>query len=203
MHAPASEPSTAIAPPNAPRGSRLAWPAVALLLIAAVVTLRALGRVWWCACRTPTPFSTEVASSHNSQHLFDAYSFSHLLHGILFFWCLRLLAPGLAVGWRVFLATAVEAGWEILENTPMVIDRYRTATASLGYSGDSVVNSTGDVLSCAAGLLLARLVGWKWAAGAFVAVELSMLYLIRDNLTLNVLMLLWPLDAVRQWQSGG
>lgn len=190
-------------PPRSPRISRAAWLAIAALLAVTVLALRLEGRIWWCACRTPTPFSTDVNSSHNSQHLFDAYSFSHLLHGVIFFFALRLVAARWAVGWRVFAALAIEAGWEILENSPMVIERYRTATASLGYSGDSVVNATGDVISCALGLLLARSIGWKWSIAVFVAVELAMLWLIRDNLTLNVIMLLYPIDAIRQWQSGG
>jgi hypothetical protein len=202
----ANQPAVAPPPPPVPLSSqsksRAAWLAVAALLVLTVLILRFEGRIWWCACRTPTPFSTEVQSSHNSQHLFDPYSFSHLLHGIIFSWCLRLIVPRIAVGWRVFIAMFVEAAWEILENSPLIIERYRAATASLGYTGDSIVNSAGDVVSCAAGLVFARLVGWKWAAALFVAVELIMLWLIRDNLTLNVLMLLWPIDAIRQWQGG-
>jgi hypothetical protein len=98
---------------------------------------------------------------------------------------------------------AIEAGWEVIENSPMVINRYRTATASLGYSGDSIVNTIGDVISCGLGLLLARAIGWKWSIVVFFAVELVMLWLIRDNLTLNVIMLLYPIDAIRRWQAGG
>lgn len=176
---------------------------VAVLTVLTLFTLRAMGRVWWCACRTPTPFSTDVNSMHNSQHLLDAYSFSHLLHGIIFFWVLWAVAPRLSAGGRFFIAMTVEAAWEVVENSPLVIDRYRTATAALGYSGDSIVNVLGDLASCAAGYLLARRAGWKWSAAVIVAVELVMLWLIRDNLFLNVLMLLWPIDAVRQWQSGG
>lgn len=181
----------------------LPWYAIALLLILTGLVLRLEGRIWWCACRTPTPFSTNVASSHNSQHLLDAYAFSHLLHGIIFFWVLRLIFPKLKAAWALLVALAIEAGWEILENSPMVIERYRAATASLGYSGDSIVNSLGDILSCAVGFWLARQIGWRWSIALFVAVELVMLYLIRDNLTLNVIMLLYPIQAIKQWQIGG
>lgn len=177
--------------------------ASAALILLTVALLRAMGRVWWCACRTPTPFSTDVQSSHNSQHLLDAYSFSHLLHGVIFFWALTLLAPKLAHSTRWVIALLIEMGWEILENSPVIIDRYRSATASLGYSGDSIVNVVGDLLGCAAGFWLAGRVGWKGSVAVVVVVELTMLWLIRDNLTLNVVMLLWPIDAVRQWQSAG
>lgn len=106
------------------------------------------------------------------------------------------------VGWQLLIALVLEAGWEILENSPIIIERYRAATASLGYSGDSIVNATGDVLSCALGFVVARSIGWKGSLGLFLAVELVMLYLIRDNLTLNVLMLSYPIDAIRKWQMG-
>jgi hypothetical protein len=96
----------------------------------------------------------------------------------------------------------VEAGWEILENSPIIIDRYRSATASLGYNGDSIVNSTGDLLSCAVGYALAQRIGWKWSIGLFVVIELVMLLMIRDNLTLNVIMLLYPIEAIKRWQGG-
>jgi hypothetical protein len=185
------------------RISRRGWVAVGGLLLFTVIVLRLEGRIWWCACRTPTPFSTNINSSHNSQHLFDPYSFSHLLHGIIFYWCLRILAPRLSVGWKVLIALTVEAGWEILENSPIIINRYRAATASLGYSGDTIVNAVGDILSCAIGLLVAHKIGWKWSIALFIVIELLMLWWIRDNLTLNVLMLLYPLDPVRQWQMGG
>jgi hypothetical protein len=182
---------------------RHAWVAAAALMLLTVVVLRAEGRIWWCACRTPTPFSTDPGSRHNSQHLLDPYSFSHLLHGLIFYGCLRLIAPRASAAWTLLVALAIEAGWEVLENSPLIIARYRAATAAVGYSGDSIVNSTGDVMSCALGFFLAAKLGWRWSAAAVVAVELIMLALIRDNLTLNVIMLIWPLDAIRQWQSGG
>jgi hypothetical protein len=189
-------------PPSAsPRGD---WLLVAMLIIAMLVTavlfLHFAGRVWWCACRTPTPFSVHVWSSHNSQHLFDPYAFSHLLHGLIFFFAIRWLFPRLSFPWVLLLSLLIETGWEVLENSPMVIDRYRAATASLGYSGDSIVNTLGDILACAIGVWLARAIGFRWSLALFVLIELAMLALIRDNLTLNVIMLLTPVDAIREWQ---
>lgn len=185
---------------NVPSCATIPWLALGIGLLLMLVVLRLEGRIWWCACRTPTPFSANVNSSHNSQHLFDPYSFSHLLHGVVFFWAIRLLLPRLKPGTQLLIAMAIEAGWEVLENSPMVIERYRAATSSLGYSGDSVVNSAGDLLSCAAGYFLARAVGWKGSLGIFLLIELTMLWLIRDNLTLNVVMLIYPIDAIKQWQ---
>ena len=179
-------------------------PAAAVLasLAATVLALHLAGRVWWCACRSPTFFVADPATSHNSQHVFDWYSFSHVLHGVIFFWALRPMRRRLSLAWRLALAVLVEAGWEVLENSPVVIDRYRTATAALGYTGDSVVNSVGDLLFCVAGFFLARAIGWRWSIAVFVALELLMLAFIRDNLTLNVLMLVHPLESVRDWQAG-
>lgn len=174
-----------------------------VVVLGALAYLRATGRLWWCACRTPTPFSWDTQSSHNSQHLLDAYSFSHVLHGVLFFWALAWLLPRVSLGWRLFLAVVIETAWEVVENSPFVIERYRAATASLGYEGDTIVNITGDLLSCVAGFLLARAIGPRWSLVAFVAIELVMLWAIRDNLTLNVVMLFWPIEAIKQWQMGG
>ena len=196
-----------MAPPAEPRDAhpwwRQPWLTVLLVLLLTVLALRIEGRLWWCACRTPTPFSTKVASSHNSQHLLDPYSFSHLLHGIIFYWVLRLLLPRARVSMLVLIALLIEAGWEVLENSPIIIARYRAATASLGYSGDTIVNSVGDVLSCLLGFFLAQRIGWLWSIGLFIAIELIMLWLIRDNLTLNVIMLLWPIEAIKRWQGAG
>jgi hypothetical protein len=170
-------------------------------MLVTVAMLRVEGRIWWCACRTPTPFSTQVHSSHNSQHLLDPYSLSHLLHGLIFYGCLRLIAPRLDRGWALVIALIIEAGWEVLENSPPVIERYRAATASLGYTGDSIVNSAGDVMSCAIGFFLAARIGWRWSVALFVAIELTMLAWIRDNLTLNVVMLICPIEAIKHWQQ--
>ena len=175
--------------------------AVGLILVIAGAYLRHQGRIWWCACDSPNPVSFRM-DSHNSQHLIDAYSLSHVLHGILFFGVLWLFRKRLSLGWRAAIAACIEIGWEVLENSPIIINRYRNATVSLGYTGDSLGNSLGDFLSFMLGFYLARKLGLRWSIGIIVVVELTMLYLIRDNLTLNVLMLLWPIDAIRKWQAG-
>ena len=176
---------------------------VAAMLLVAVIYLRWQGRIWWCACGRPTPVSIKVNSQHNSQHLLDPYSLSHVLHGVLFFGVLWLLRRRLSLDVRAIIAAGIEIGWEMLENSPVIINRYRSATISLGYTGDSIVNSLGDVASFVLGFYLARKLGLWRSVALFVAVELLMLWLMRDNLTLNVLMLLWPIDAVRKWQSAG
>jgi hypothetical protein len=141
-------------------------------------------------------------TSDTSQWLFDPYTFSHLLHGILFYWLLVPLARWLSIGWRFLLASLIEAGWEIVENTPWVIDRYRTATASLDYYGDSILNSTFDLVAAMLGFWIAWNHGWKWTLAAVVTIELVLLVFIRDNLTLNILMLFFPSDGVKHWQLG-
>ena len=176
---------------------------VTLLLLIAVVYLRGQGRVWWCACGRPYPVSLNVNSRHNSQHLLDAYSLSHVLHGLLFYGVLWLLRRKISPGWRFAIAAAIEIGWEMAENSPVVINRYRTATIALGYTGDSILNSLGDVASFLLGYWLAKKIGLWRSVALFVAVEVVMLWWMRDNLLLNVLMLLWPIDAIRRWQQGG
>ncbi len=176
--------------------------AAATLVLATVIALRLLGRVWWCACGTPTLFVADPATMHNSQHLFDWYSFSHVLHGVIFCGALWPLQKKVGLGWRLTIAMAIEAAWEIVENSPWIIDRYRNATAAVGYEGDSIVNSVGDLLFCVIGFFLAKWLGWRWSIVLFVVLELTMLAFIRDNLTLNVLMLLWPIESVREWQAG-
>lgn len=175
---------------------------VVALLVPAIVYLRLQGRVWWCACGSLNPISIRVNSEHNSQHLFDAYSLSHVLHGVLFFGILWLFRKKLSLNSRAAIAAMIEIGWELLENSPIIINRYREGTIALGYTGDSIANSLGDIVSFVVGFYIARKLGLLWSIALFIVVELTMLYLMRDNLTLNVLMLLWPIDAVRKWQSG-
>jgi hypothetical protein len=139
-------------------------------------------------------------SSDTSQLLFDPYSVSHVLHGIIFYLVLRYLAPNLSVPTRLMLALGIEIGWEILENSPLIIDRYRTATAALDYYGDSILNSIGDSLSCMMGFWLAYKLPWKFTLALVVAMEVIMLLTIRDNLTLNVLMLIHPIKSIQVWQ---
>lgn len=143
-----------------------------------------------------------VISDENSQHLSDWYTLSHVIHGILFYAILALLFPRMPVALRLFLAIGIEMAWELFENTDMIINRYREQALAQGYFGDSIVNSVGDVIAVIFGFLLT----WKlpkWFSVALViTLELLALYAIRDNLTLNIIQLIYPLDAIGQWQSG-
>ena len=145
-----------------------------------------------------------VVSAENSQHLIDWYTPSHLIHGFLFYWALWLLSRFLPLSFamRLILAVAIEAAWEVIENTDFVINHYREMTISLDYYGDSVINSVSDILVMVLGYFMAsRLPVWLTVTIA-VALELVVGVMIRDNLTLNVLMLVWPIDAVLNWQQG-
>src|SRR5688500_8723423 len=128
---------------------------------AAALLLRLEGRLWICSCGSLKMWVGQTCSSDNSQHILDPYSFTHVLHGFLLFWLIAWLVPRLKPAWQLSLAVAVEAAWEIFENTNFIIERYRTATAALGYSGDTVVNSWGDILCCLLGFLIARRLGFR------------------------------------------
>jgi hypothetical protein len=145
---------------------------------------------------------TGAWTEHTSQWMTDPYTFSHLLHGIFFFWLLLPMRLRLTVGSRFLIASLLEAGWEIVENTPYVIDRYRAATASLEYYGDSILNSTLDLVAAMLGFWLAWKYDWKWVLLLVVAIELLLAFFVRDNLTLNILMLFYPLDSIKEWQLG-
>lgn len=181
---------------------RPTWP-LALLAVAALMAavLLAMGRVPICACGTVKLWHGAVNSAENSQHVADWYAPSHFVHGLLFFGLFRLLAPRASLGARALMAALLEAAWEVAENTPMVINRYREATAALGYSGDSVLNSVSDLGFMLVGFAVAARLPW-WASVALgIGLELLALAAIRDNLTLNVLMLLHPVPAIREWQA--
>jgi hypothetical protein len=145
----------------------------------------------------------DIWSSENSQRVADAYSFSHIIHGMLFYGLLWLVARRLPVGYRLLIAMALEAGWELLENSPLIINRYREATIALGYVGDSVLNSVCDVVMMALGFLVARLARVGIVVALIVGMELGCLVWVRDNLTLNVIMLVHPVESIKAWQSEG
>ena len=164
----------------------------------------AMGRIPMCKCGTIKLWYGGRGNSEMSQHLTDWYSYSHVLHGIIFYWLLSVVAKGrLSVAARLVIAMGMEAGWELFENTPFIINRYRTQTSSRDYFGDSIVNSVGDMLSMLVGFLLAsRLPAWVTVV-LLIATELILLVLIRDNLTLNVIMLIHPVEWIKQWQMAG
>jgi hypothetical protein len=181
------------------------WAAVAVAAITAltVAVVRFEGRVWFCDCWQVRVWIASAWSSHTSQHLFDPYSLTHVEHGLIFYWALVWLAPRWAWQGRLVAATAIEATWEIVENSPWVINRYREATAALGYTGDSVVNVAGDVLACVLGFAVARRLGKYGTLALIAAIELGLLWAIRDNLFLNVVMLFLPLEFIKEWQVSG
>jgi hypothetical protein len=161
-----------------------------------------MGRTPLCTCGDIRLWADDVHSPDNSQQIADWYSPSHVIHGFLFFLVLQWLLPRVTAGWRLAIAVALESGWEILENSPLIIDRYRQATIAIGYTGDSILNSVSDIAMMAAGFLLAGRLGTLRTLLLALALELLTLAVIRDNLTLNILMLAWPVDAIRVWQAG-
>lgn len=189
------------------RRKRLSPTAYALvglgIIAAAALTLLAMGQPPICRCGTVKLWQGEVMSAENSQQLADWYSPSHLIHGLLFYGLLWLIARRQPLGLRALVALVIECGWEILENSPLIIDRYREATISLGYRGDSVINSVSDIVFMLIGFALAARLPVAVSIVLAILLELVVGYMIRDNLTLNIIMLIWPLEAIRTWQSGG
>lgn len=186
------------------RGAALA----AALWLGFIVVLLAWHRPPLCPCGTVHFWAGEVQSAENSQQLTDWYSFSHLIHGMIFYGAAHLLWRKCGLDrwlagplWALPLAVLIEGGWELLENSPVIIDRYRAVTMSYGYSGDSVLNSASDIACMVLGFLFAARVPARVTVATALAFELFTLAMIRDNLTLNVLMLAWPIDAIRHWQS--
>ena len=174
---------------------------LALFPVTALV-LWGLGRMWWCTCGEWFLVTGDANGSHTSQHLLDPFSFTHVLHGFLFWWIVHDLPLGVPARWQMFAVMALEAAWEVLENTQIVIDRYRTATIALGYEGDTIINSLADLACCWAGAILARRLGFCWSLVVFLTTEAILAWWIRDGLLLNIVMLLCPIDAVLQWQAG-
>lgn len=158
------------------------------------------GRAWWCPAGDLHVWSFDVWSQHNSQHLLDWYTPSHISHGLLFCLFFRWALSERLRGYAIVFSAALEASWEVLENSSFIINRYREATIALDYFGDSILNSVSDVAWCTFGFIIAARISTLHTIVIFLAMELLTLACIRDNLTLNVLMLIWPLDVIKEWQ---
>lgn len=175
---------------------------VVALIAGTVLILHQMGRIWYCACGYVKLWHGSTWSSENSQHLADWYTFSHLIHGFIFYWLLQKFLPKASIGSRMVVAILVEVAWEILENSSLIIDRYRESTISLDYYGDSILNAFSDVTACLVGFWLARKLPVWLSVSLVVGFEIVVGYIIRDNLSLNIIMLLHPLESVKNWQLG-
>jgi hypothetical protein len=186
---------------------RVGTPAIVVLCLAlsaaAAVAERAMGRTWLGTDGHFGLWEGNIWSSEQSQRLADPYSFTHVVHGFLFYALLWLAARRLPVRYRLAAAVALEAAWEVLENSPIIIDRYRAVTIALGYVGDSILNSMSDILMMVIGFALACRLRPRASVATVVLLELGLLFWVRDNLTLNILMLVHPVEAIKVWQSAG
>jgi len=180
----------------------LPWLVLAGALAAMTVFLRLQGRIWTCACGYILFWSGDIHSADNSQHLFDPYTFTHVIHGFWFMGMAHLLWPRLTESWKASIALSAEALWEVIENSTIVIERYRSETISIGYTGDTILNSFGDVVACVVGAVVARKLGLVRTLILTAIIEVLLLLTIRDSLLLNIIMLFFPMDAIRAWQAG-
>jgi hypothetical protein len=178
------------------------WIAIVATVVATILLLRVQGRLWICSCGEIYLWVNEIQSAHNSQHLADPYSLTHVLHGVAFFWLLALVARRLDGRWSLTVALILESLWEVVENSNYVIERYRETTIALGYEGDTILNAISDIGMAAAGFVISQRIGVLRSIALFVVIEFALALWIRDGLLLNILMLLYPIDAVRVWQAG-
>jgi len=175
----------------------------AVIFVVSAVVLDVQGRVWWCQVGDYSPWSWDIWTPHNSQHILDPYAFTHILHGVLEFWLIGVVFTKIPLAWRLVLAVAIESTWEVVENSAMIIERYRTVTLSLDYFGDSIINSLADIICCFAGFWLAYKSRFWRSVVLFLATELVLLLWIRDSLIINIIMLIYPIDALKGWQMSG
>lgn len=172
-----------------------------VIILVQILSQYLMGRIWICECGYVKLFEAGVNTPGNSQHLFDWYTPSHIIHGFLFYGLGWLVLRNKPLTAKLALAAFIEAVWEVLENSPVIIDRYRSATIAVGYTGDSILNSGMDMVAMIAGFLFAARMPVWLTVGIAIAFEVLTTIIIRDNLTLNVLMLVWPIEAVRTWQG--
>jgi len=185
---------------NKDRSTMLVSVASALVLLTLIVLLRLEGRMFFCACGHFAVWVSDWCSSNTSQQLLDPYSFTHVLHGFLFFWLMALLFKRMPRAWQFLVALLLESAWEIFENTSFVINKYRTETAALGYQGDTIVNSLGDLTCALIGFVIARQLGVRRSLIVFVLIEVVLTFWIHDSLLLEILMLIRPVEAIKLWQ---
>jgi len=172
------------------------------IVVITVVILFSMGRIPFCKCGVISIWSSDVVSNQQSQQLADPYTFTHVIHGIAFYFLLWLiLGRRLTAVQRLLLAIGIEGAWEIIENTDYVINRYREATISLDYYGDSIFNSVGDIIAMIIGYFMAWKLSTKVTIAVVILIELLLLYFIKDNLTINIIMLLHPIEAIKHWQG--
>ena len=184
---------------------RILWPGLALsvLLVFTVYFLYSQGRTWICTCGTVKLWAGDIWSmADNSQHIFDPYSFSHIEHGLLFYWLVAWALPRVRLAWRFVVAMTIEAGWEMFENSSAMIQRYNETTISKGYAGDTIINSLSDLALCGVGFWIAHYLGFRLSLVLLILIEVVMILWIRDSMLINIIMLLFPIEALRDWQMG-
>ena len=182
------------------RTTIFAWVGIVAMLVLTTLLLRGEGRLWICGCGRFSIWAGKICSANNSQQFLDPYSFTHVLHGILYFWMLIWIVPRLTQSWRLWLSVTVAAAWEVFENSNFIINRYRQDTAALGYTGDTIVNSFGDILCAVLGFMIAQRLGFKRSLIFFLGMELILLFWIKDSLLLEIVMLIHPINAIKVWQ---